>query len=155
MSWVGKFIEKRLYPREYYFGFHRGLSAADVNKFSMQMPIREAITRRVVVFVALSVLCWIPMSIWEPETLIGRVIEGALSFALLLTFLWLLASEMPRQYRRHLGRVADEIGLRPIRCLNCAYDLRMIRSETCPECGARIPGVLRVDDSDDSGEAWG
>lgn len=60
-----------------------------------------------------------------------------LGLSTLLVFLLL------RRLRRRLIPAWQELDIRPRRCPACDYDLHLLRSNACPECGYALPAATR------------
>ncbi|MEM6331712.1 MAG: hypothetical protein AAF823_00015 [Planctomycetota bacterium] len=99
--------------------------------------------------------------VWEWTIVLGYVAASAVGFRLLDAWaggtvwlslkalfpvggvgvlVWLMWFRLPAKRRWKLGVLADRWGVRPMRCFACDYDVSQSIGETCPECGARVPG---------------
>lgn len=50
----------------------------------------------------------------------------------------LLANHSSRITKRHVMAAMKERSVRPVFCLTCHYDLSLVPSDQCPECGAEL-----------------
>ena len=83
-------------------------------------------------------LAGILVSHWIPESARTNVLYW-LAFALVLTAGVVLQARL--RYVVLHDALRDELrsqSIRPARCFDCAYDLRQIGGDRCPECGAAL-----------------